>query len=54
LRYAKQALNGAIENTVGDTISAEAKLQHICINSDDAKEGVAAFLQKRAPDWQGR
>lgn len=54
LRYAKQALNGAIENTVGDTISAEAKLQHLCITSDDAKEGVAAFMQKRAPQWQGR
>lgn len=54
LRYAKQALNDAIEDSVGDTISKEAKLQHICISSDDAKEGVAAFMQKRAPQWQGR
>jgi 2-(1,2-epoxy-1,2-dihydrophenyl)acetyl-CoA isomerase len=54
LRYAKQALNDALEDTVADTISAEAKLQHICINSEDAAEGSAAFLQKRAPDWKGR
>ncbi|MEH6637242.1 MAG: enoyl-CoA hydratase/isomerase family protein [Halioglobus sp.] len=54
LRYAKQALNDAIEDSVGDTISKEAKLQHICIGSDDSKEGVAAFMQKRAPQWQGR
>jgi 2-(1,2-epoxy-1,2-dihydrophenyl)acetyl-CoA isomerase len=54
LRYAKEALNSAIENTVGNTISTEARLQHICINSDDAKEGVAAFMQKRAPQWQGQ
>ena len=54
LRYAKQALNAATENSVGKTISEEARLQHICINSDDAKEGVAAFMQKRPPHWQGK
>jgi 2-(1,2-epoxy-1,2-dihydrophenyl)acetyl-CoA isomerase len=54
LRYAKQALNVAIEASVGDTISAEAKLQHVCINSADAEEGVVAFMQKRAPVWQGK
>tara|TARA_R110001599_G_scaffold353870_1_gene601348 strand:- start:138399 stop:139187 length:789 start_codon:yes stop_codon:yes gene_type:complete len=54
LRYAKQALNNAMEESVGDSISYEATLQHICINSGDAKEGVASFLEKRAPRWQGR
>ncbi|CAA0101385.1 putative enoyl-CoA hydratase echA8 [Halioglobus japonicus] len=54
LRYAKQAINAAIEESVGDTISNEAKLQHICITSDDAQEGVVAFMEKRAPVWQGR
>ena len=54
LRYAKQALNAAMEDSVSDTISAEAKLQHICITSEDAQEGVVAFMQKRAPVWQGR
>jgi len=54
LRYAKQALHAALEEPVATIISAEAKLQHICINSADAAEGTAAFLQKRAPQWQGR
>ena len=54
LRYAKQAVNAAIEESVSDTISGEAKLQHICITSKDAQEGVIAFMQKRAPEWQGR
>jgi len=53
LRYAKQALNDAIENSVADTISNEADLQHICITSEDAKEGVTAFMQKRTPNWKG-
>ena len=54
LRYAKPALNAAIEESLSDTISGEAKLQHICITSDDAQEGVVAFMQKRAPVWKGR
>jgi len=54
LRYAKQALNAALEETVSETISAEARLQHICMTSADAQEGVVAFMQKRAPVWQGR
>ncbi len=54
MRYAKESVNKALEQSVGDIISEEAKLQHICINSDDAKEGAAAFMQKRAPEWKGR
>jgi 2-(1,2-epoxy-1,2-dihydrophenyl)acetyl-CoA isomerase len=53
LRYAKQALNAALEDSVAETISNEARLQHQCLTSADAKEGVTAFIEKRAPNWQG-
>jgi 2-(1,2-epoxy-1,2-dihydrophenyl)acetyl-CoA isomerase len=54
LRYSKQALNGAMEQDMAATISAEAELQHLCVISADAGEGAAAFIEKRAPRWQGR
>ena len=53
LRYAKQAVGSAIEHSVDETISNEARLQHICISSEDAAEGIAAFLEKRRPVWRG-
>ena len=53
LRYAKHALNDAMNHSVADTISNEAELQHLCITSKDCKEGVMAFVEKRAPNWKG-
>ena len=54
LRYAKQAVNLAMEISQADTITEEARLQHICLTSEDASEGLAAFLEKREPRWRGR
>lgn len=54
LRYAKQTLNDAMTESVDETITNEARYQAKCIESDDAKEGALAFMQKRAPDFKGR
>ena len=54
LRYAKQALNTAMEANVSETFGREAQLQHLCISSEDATEGMRAFMQKRAPEFKGR
>lgn len=54
LQYAKKSLGFAAENDLAAVISHEAALQHICVDSDDAGEGVSAFLEKRQPQWRGR
>ena len=54
LRYAKEALAFGAAHNLGDTISKEAGLQVSCIGSDDSKEAIKAFFEKRQPDWQGK
>lgn len=54
LRFAKEALSKGAELSLGDAISYEAKLQNMCMISDDAQEGVSAFLQKRKPNFNGQ
>ena len=54
LHYGKKSLAFAAENDLASVISHEAALQHICVDSEDADEGVRAFLDKRQPQWQGR
>ncbi|MFT6897188.1 MAG: 2-(1,2-epoxy-1,2-dihydrophenyl)acetyl-CoA isomerase [Paraglaciecola sp.] len=53
LRYAKQALNEAMHSDLVQTIGHEAKLQQLCADSDDAKEGSRAFLEKRPAQFSG-
>jgi 2-(1,2-epoxy-1,2-dihydrophenyl)acetyl-CoA isomerase len=50
----KKALNQTFDNDLEQQLSLEADLQSEAGNSEDYKEGVAAFLEKRKPEYKGK
>jgi enoyl-CoA hydratase len=54
LRLAKEAVNAAYEMSLTDALAHERRLFYLLFASEDQKEGMAAFLAKRSPDFTGR
>ena len=54
LRLAKEAVNAAYEMSLTDALAHERRLFYLLFASEDQKEGMAAFLEKREPDFKGR
>jgi enoyl-CoA hydratase len=54
LRLAKEAVNGAYEMGLSEALAHERRLFYLLFASEDQKEGMAAFLEKRDPDFTGR
>ncbi|PVY69905.1 2-(1,2-epoxy-1,2-dihydrophenyl)acetyl-CoA isomerase [Cupriavidus alkaliphilus] len=50
----KQALNQSFGNDLAAQLEVEATLQSRASRSEDCKEGVAAFVEKRKPQFKGR
>ena len=53
-RLAKEAVNRAYETTLTAGLDVERKLFHLAHSTEDAKEGLAAFGEKRDPEFKGR
>jgi enoyl-CoA hydratase len=54
IRAAKQAINASYEMALTHGLSLERQLFYLLFASDDQKEGMAAFLEKRPPAFRGR
>jgi enoyl-CoA hydratase len=54
LRLAKEAVAAAWETPLGAGLALERELFITAFASDDRREGVRAFMDKRAPDFSGR
>ncbi|MED4607306.1 MULTISPECIES: enoyl-CoA hydratase/isomerase family protein [Paenibacillus] len=50
----KLSIQNGIEMPLNVAIRYEGELQNLLFRSADAKEGLAAFLEKRQPNWQGQ
>ncbi len=54
LALIKRALNATWDNSLDQQLDLERDLQTIAGRSRDYQEGVAAFMEKRAPKFEGR
>ena len=54
LAYAKEATNLALQGDHRANLATEARLFSILFGTEDQKEGMAAFSDKREPEFRGR
>jgi enoyl-CoA hydratase len=54
LRLAKAAVNRAHEGPLQLGVDFERQAFGLALSSEDAREGMSAFLEKRKPDFKGR
>jgi enoyl-CoA hydratase/carnithine racemase len=49
----KRAVQSGVEMSLGDGLALERELQQLLFESHDAREGIAANVEKRKPDFNG-
>jgi enoyl-CoA hydratase len=54
VRLAKESVLKAFDTTIEVGLEFERKNFYLLFASDDMKEGMAAFIEKRPPEWKGR
>jgi enoyl-CoA hydratase len=54
VRLGKEAVNKAFELSLAEGLAYERRAFQMLFATEDQKEGMAAFIEKRRPQWQGR
>ncbi|HEY5575928.1 MAG TPA: short-chain-enoyl-CoA hydratase [Clostridiaceae bacterium] len=52
VRYSKEAINRGLETDIDTAIDIEKNLFALCFATEDQKEGMAAFTEKRKPEFR--
>ncbi len=53
VRLAKESVNKAFNSTLSDGLTFERKNYYLTFSTEDQKEGIRAFLEKRKPNYKG-
>ena len=53
-RLAKESVDRAFESTLATGLEAERRALYLAFASEDAREGLTAFTEKRKPEFKGR
>ncbi|MBV9960047.1 MAG: enoyl-CoA hydratase/isomerase family protein, partial [Acidobacteria bacterium] len=54
VKYSLEAVNKGLETSQAEGLALEASFFGLCAGTEDKQEGTRAFLEKRAPQFQGR
>jgi enoyl-CoA hydratase/carnithine racemase len=54
VRAARQAIRYGLTHPLDDGLRLEGELQRMLYASEDCREGIAAFTERRPPRWAGR
>ena len=53
-RLAAESIDRAFETTLDAGLDLERRPFYVALASDDAREGLSAFTEKRRPQWRSR
>jgi enoyl-CoA hydratase len=54
VQLGKEAVNQAFETPLSKGLAHERRAFNFLFATDDQKEGMAAFIEKRSPEWKGK
>jgi enoyl-CoA hydratase len=54
IRLAKEAINQSYETFLSEGVSDERRSFYLLFSTEDQKEGMEAFIEKRDPEWKGK